>query len=89
MFDWDDTNLDHIAVHGISAEDAEAALLDPRRIPAPAYSISSERRRAILGTTEEGRMLFVVFTHRQAGIRVITARLARDRERQRYGRGRQ
>ena len=29
-FDWDDANLDHIAAHGVSPEEAEAAF-DPSR----------------------------------------------------------
>ena len=86
MFDWDAANLDHIDEHGISADEADEALADPRRIPAPAHRIASERRRAVLGATLAGRLLFVVFTHRSVGIRVITTRDATDAERRRYRR---
>jgi uncharacterized DUF497 family protein len=86
MFDWDEANLGHIAAHGISAEEVEGALLDPRRIPAPAYQVEGERRRAMLGATEAGRLLFVVFTSRGELIRVVTVRDASNRERRRYGR---
>ncbi|HYU20167.1 MAG TPA: BrnT family toxin [Chloroflexota bacterium] len=74
MFDWDEGNLGHIAEHGIGTHEAEEALLDARRVPAPAYQVASERRRAVLGATPEGRLLFVVFMHRGGAIRVITAR---------------
>lgn len=86
MFDWDEANLDHIADHGISAAEAEDALLDPRRIPASAYQGVNERRHAVLGATIEGRLLFVVFTHRNELVRVITARNANAQEKRRYER---
>ena len=54
MFDWDADNVGHIAEHGISTDEAEDALVDPRRIPAPAYDVEGERRRAILGATSAG-----------------------------------
>jgi len=86
MFDWDEANLDHVGAHGISAEEAEDVLLDPRRIPAPAYNVSGEQRRAVLGATIEGRLLFVVFTHRDTLVRVVTARDVTTGERRRYER---
>jgi uncharacterized DUF497 family protein len=88
VFEWDDGNLDHIAEHGISAEEAEEAVEDPRRTLAPAYGVAGERRRAVLGATVAGRLLFVVYTHRGGRIRVITARDATPRERRRYQSGR-
>jgi len=88
VFDWDDANCDHIAEHGVEPEEAEEALLDPGRVPAPAYDDAGEERRAILGKTGDGRLLFVIFTHRRRYIRVITARDATTPERRRYrGRG--
>jgi uncharacterized DUF497 family protein len=85
-FDWDTGNVEHISEHQIEPEEAEQALLDPGRIPAPAYQAQHERRRAVLGATESGRVLFVVFTHRAGRLRVVTARDATDRERRRYRR---
>ncbi len=84
MFDWDEANLDHIAQHGIDAEEAEDALLDPRRIPAPVYQGVTEQRRGLLGATLDGRVLFVVFTHREELVRVITARDVDAQEKRRY-----
>ena len=83
-FDWDDANIDHIAAHHISPEEAEEALRDPYRIPAPAYRVAGERRRGVLGSTEDGRLLFVVTVRRGAAVRVVTARDATASERRRY-----
>ncbi|MBI4492711.1 MAG: BrnT family toxin [Chloroflexi bacterium] len=88
MFDWDEGNLRHVAEHGVSPEEAQEALLDPRRVPAPAYRVCGEHRRAVLGATLAGRVLFVVFTHRTGQRRVVTARDATARERGRYRRRR-
>jgi len=41
----------------------------------------------MLGATEVGRILFVVFTRKVRVIRVVTARPATERERRRYRRG--
>ena len=84
MFDWDDGNLDHIAEHDVSAAEAEEALLDPERIPATAYRARGERRRAVLGATTGGRLLYLVFIRRGPLFRVITARDASTRDRRRY-----
>jgi uncharacterized DUF497 family protein len=86
VFEWDESNLDHIQRHGVQPEEVEEALLDPYRIPAPAYRIVGERRRAILGTTANERLLCVVFTRRGALMRVVTARGALASERRRYTR---
>ena len=64
MFDWDEANLEHIAQHGVAAPEVEQALTDPERVPAPAYRKSGERRRAVFGATEAGRLLMVIFTGR-------------------------
>ncbi len=74
MFDWDDANVDHIARHGITTDEAEEALLDRHRVGVPAFRVASERRRAILGTTVAGRYLVVVYTIRHGQVRVVTER---------------
>lgn len=85
-FDWDEGNISHIARHNVRPEEAEEALLDSRRIGTPAYKVRSEQRWAILGQTQNGRILFVVFTRRYQSIRVVTARDATDKEKKRYRR---
>jgi uncharacterized DUF497 family protein len=86
VFDWDDSNVDHIARHQVQPEEAEEALTDPRRIGAPAYDVENEQRRAILGATVDGRILFVVYTIRHGKPRVVAARDATARQRRRYWR---
>jgi uncharacterized DUF497 family protein len=86
MFDWDDANVDHLARHDVTPEEAEGALSDPSRIGAPAYAVEGERRRALIGATEDGRVLFVVFARRGQGVRVVTARNATPSEKRRYRR---
>jgi uncharacterized protein len=87
-FDWDDANVEHIALHGLEPEDVEEAYLDPRRVPAEAYNTPTERRRAFVGVTDAGRLLRVVYTLRRGMIRVVSAFDAPPQDRRRYGRGR-
>jgi uncharacterized DUF497 family protein len=84
VFDWDDANIDHIAAHGVELEEVEEVLLDPRRIGAPARNTAGEQRWAVIGATEEGRVLLVVFTRRGELARVITARDANRAQKRRY-----
>lgn len=83
---WDEANIDHIARHGLEPEDVEEALLDPEGVPVAAYNAAGERRRGLVGATEFGRILYVVYTKREGAIRVVTARDANPREKRRYRR---
>jgi uncharacterized protein len=85
-FEWDDGNVDHIGRHGLAPQDAEEALLDPYRLGAGAYNVGGERRSAVIGATEDGRILFVVYTWRDRKVRVVTARDADLAQRRRYRR---
>ena len=88
-FDWDDDNVEHIARHGVSPEEAEQALADPDQVGQPASrGASGERRWSLLGETDAGRLLSVVFTRREGLTRVITARDADEGERRIYRRRR-
>lgn len=40
-FEWDDANLDHIREAGVEREEAEEALLDPRRIRRDVYNLAA------------------------------------------------
>ena len=86
MFEWDEHNSTQIEEHGLSPEDVEEALLDPRRLGAPAYNVAGEERRAVIGATSAGRLLFVVVTRRGDFVRVVTARDANEWEKKRYRR---
>jgi uncharacterized DUF497 family protein len=76
----------HVEEHGLSPEEVEEALLDPRRLGAPAYNVVGEERRAVIGATSAGRLLFVVVTRRGDIVRVVTARDANEWEKKRYRR---
>ena len=100
MFEWDDGNVAHIAEHGITPDEVEEAFADPRRLGVDAYTTPTERRWGLVGSTEEGRLLFVVYTRRGSAtgpqpippdrlgsrIRVVTARDADPGLRRRYRR---
>jgi len=86
-FDWDDANIEHIALHGIEPEEAEEAATDPQRIAAPAHRAQNgERRQGVTGKTEGGRILTVILTRRGDLFRVVTAREANTTERSNYRR---
>lgn len=86
IFRWDRANIDHIARHNLEPEDVEEALLDPGGINAPAYNAASERRYGLIGATEAGRVLYVVYTERSGDFRVVTARDADVSQKRRYRR---
>lgn len=88
VFEWDDDNIDKIvARHDVEPWEVEDALSDPSRIGGSAYNVGGERRWALLGMTETGRILFVVFTRRRGRVRVVTARDAEGPEKRRYRKG--
>jgi len=68
----------------VRPEEAEEALTDSRRLVLRTRSQRGEERWTALGATEAGRILFVVFTRRRGGVRVITARDATLEEKRRY-----
>ena len=65
-FDWDEANVGHVVRHGVEPWEAEEAVLDPYRIAFSTRKTLGERRFALVGATESGRMLFVVYTQRGA-----------------------
>lgn len=84
--EWDDENVEHVARHSVTPDEVQEALRDVRRIGAPTYHAAGELRWALIGATEAGRVLFVVYTRRSGTVRVITARDALRREKRRYHR---
>jgi uncharacterized DUF497 family protein len=88
LFDWDASNVDHVGRHGVAPEEVEDALLDLRRMGVATCGPGGERRWAYTGSTEVGRVLFVVTTRRRRRVRIVTAREATERERRWYRRGR-
>lgn len=76
-FIWDPKNKAHILRHDVETYEAEEAMTDPERI---GFDTHDKGKKGIVGQTEDGRFLFVVYTIRNGAFRVITARDLTDRE---------
>jgi uncharacterized DUF497 family protein len=92
MFDWDPSkaarNLDK---HGATFFEAASVFADPDALDLVDDSHSGvERRSWRVGSSDEGRVLTVVYTVRRSGdgetIRIISARQASRKERKAYAR---
>ena len=82
-FDWDQANINHIARHGITPEEAEQVVLnDP--IDLTMQLSDGEERTPQVGETDAGRLLVVVTTWREELIRVVTAFPAKSAFRKLY-----
>ena len=83
MFDWNDSNIHHIAKHGVSPSEAEQVVQnDP--IDIEVQRRGEESRVAQVGETDQGRILVVVSTLRNGLTRVVTAFPAKRRLRAVY-----
>lgn len=87
-FQWDEKNADKNWIkHNVSrAECEEVFFNESLLIPSDAKHSGVESRFYALGQTDEGRLLFVVFTPREKLIRVISARDMSKREEKEYER---
>jgi uncharacterized protein len=88
-FEWDegeDGNVEHNGAHRVTPTEAEDAILDDDRLRVPAQRNPSERRYAIVGATEAGRILLVVYGIRDDTYRVITAFDASETQKRQYRR---
>ncbi len=85
-FDWDEANEEHVRDHGVEPFEVEEAVLDSAGEKLDVYSVPGERRFGLIGATEAGRILAVVYTFRRGKTRPITARDATNREKRRYRR---
>jgi uncharacterized protein len=85
-FQWDAANADkNWHSHQVSIMEAEQAFLNrPVVLTIAPFRDESEARFALLGVTNSGRPLFVIFTPRGDRIRVISARPMSRRERSIY-----
>ena len=86
MFDWDEHNIEHIAKHGVEPEEVEEAMTDTGAVADGAYNVRSEKRYALIGATEAGRILYVTYTLRGERFRPITARDTNRAQKRRYRR---
>jgi uncharacterized DUF497 family protein len=82
-FDWDDANTGHIARHDVTTGEAEQIVTGQhggRRF----QTRSGEVRRSIIGQTPTGRVLRVVYILRGGRVRVVTAHMAKAKERRQF-----
>jgi uncharacterized DUF497 family protein len=84
-FEWDENKrLSNIAKHGIDFEDAKQVFSDQAAFTFASARSADEHRYVTVGLVK-GTLMAVIFTRRAAVIRIISARIARDSERQMYG----
>jgi uncharacterized DUF497 family protein len=83
-FEWDRANREKCQQHGVSIREIESAFEKPIAVTHDAAHSRSEERFKAIGTTAEGRHVFVVFTLRDRRgatlIRPISARYMHRRE---------
>lgn len=81
-FDWDEANRRKSELkHGVSAAETEEVLLGDPLCQIDVRHSDDEQRYVALGTTTDGRRLFVSFTVRRNRVRIISARPMSRRER--------
>lgn len=85
-FEWDAGNTDkNLETHAVTdAECEEVFFNDPLVAGEDAPHSREEWRGFVLGQTNGGRRLFLVFTIRRQRIRIISARDMTRREKERY-----
>lgn len=85
-FDWDAGNCDkNWQRHGVKMVECEEVFFNrPLIIRQDQVHSAAERRCHLLGKTNGGRGLFIVFTVRNRKIRVISARDMTPREKRHY-----
>ncbi len=57
---WDEDNEEHIAHHGVTIEEVEAAIFDQASTTLRTTGPSGQLRYAFLGQSDAGRYLFIV-----------------------------
>jgi uncharacterized DUF497 family protein len=70
--------------HGVRFSDAESVLFDTMALTHEDRDAEGEQRFISIGVDSTGRLLVVIFSHRDEGIRLISARPATVKERECY-----
>jgi len=85
-FEWDSANAEkNWQSHAVSPTEAEQVFFNEPVLAVDDTRHSQEEQRYyLLGQTDQGRMLFIVFTVRAKHIRVISARDMSRKERKIY-----
>jgi uncharacterized DUF497 family protein len=85
-FTWDEAKrLVNLNKHGIDFHEASTVIVDPlvRTMPDPLHS-NEEDRYVALGTSDQQRLLVVIFTYRNDQVRIISGRKATAAEKRMY-----
>ena len=89
QFEWDEDKARHnMSKHGVSFREALTSFYDLGQVAF--YDVDhseDEVREILLGYSNQGRLLLVVYTLRNNNIRIISARRATRTEAQDYARG--
>lgn len=89
QFEWDPKKArSNFRKHKVSFEEAATAITDPMAATGadPDHSVG-EFRYITFGISKRGRLVVVSHTEERGSIRIISARLARKRERKIYEEG--
>ena len=88
LFDWNDTNLEHTAKHGVTPSEIEFVLNNNPMIRPDPYPPEIEQRWRGIGPNMAGDMLFIVFMVKDdtdtLTLRPISARRMHKREVKKY-----
>lgn len=85
---WDPKKAEtNFRKHKVRFSDAESVLFDPLALTLEEQRISGEQRFVTLGADAIGRIVVVVYSELQEGIRLISARRATPSERRQYEEG--
>lgn len=84
MFEWDADNLRKITAHDLTTEEVESAFLDPFVMDGGAQEVDDETRWVLLGMTNTGKLIRVIYTDRVQQLRVVTAHKGTRGQQQRY-----
>jgi len=84
-FEWDKGNIDkNFKKHGTKNEEAEQVFVNNPIVLFDEKHSEAEKRYLVLGETNTGKLLSVIYTKRGNKIRIISARLMNRRERNLY-----
>ena len=85
-FEWDENNIDkNYKKHGITPREAEELFLDEDLLLLEDIEHSKKEERFIaIGKTADNMILFAVFTMRDDKVRIISVRIANEKERRKY-----
>ena len=85
---WDPAKAKaNLRKHGVRFSDAESVLFDPLSLSMEDAGSEGEQRFISIGLDSEGRVVVVVYTHRDDEFRLISARLANRQEIRTYEKG--